>query len=1086
MIEVLTESAISKTIYFTGASLLTSVETITLPERTIIATVFDSSISEVGLRSGTFFAHEWPKAHFPQNGTARPGTVLSMVNDRRDFPFRRQVRLKASSPNPNDPKADPFNDRFASGQINPNQFEPVTIAIRINATHMRMDELVDVNQVSLMAIIAGPNGQYPLTNLSFDAGVSLGFGINEGFRPSDSDFCTRITDGFEGFLDRLIVYDRVITDAELFDISQNLGDYTTTTQASQTTTSSGGSSNLFTGDDLITHLQAEPTFYTNESGTMTWRDVRGTQFPKFTASVGCSHRAPSIQCNRDPLSSQCEYGMFFQGRSYLVADQTVFPVVKGATTVVMNIYHDRTAIGTNEVYIDFKGNKFGLNLDGSNLAEPNVGMIDDQGRFAVTTENVLNPGIFQDYTPIVITYNEAFGEANVLVETLDSQGNCCNSFVHRTSRSPPNFPEDGFVPTLGASLQYPNLFNNSNINGTFCTLEKTSVGSDTLDVEYFLSGGYLREFLLFNRTLSSTDKQEVLTSLNSRRSFRRHQRGEEHQQQEQQAEREMGSLSDSGSSSSSPSVQVPFSSSEALQVKADEVQQLVQHQELLQHPRKPLPSVVMRKRSRRRDAHSPVAYLVGEEERRQLKTRRSATVVRNEANYYGKYLYFEEPGAMLYSVPVTSATACFHFGALSVEVLNPNTEALEPENFVLIAINFIDGSVTVHKAESFSDFNGQTLDGVTILVHEEFDGAESSGYVYIESTSSLPLIDNILIGGQHLFIDNVCVPCSTNNPFLLEDNSTAQDRRARDEQQPPPQPKGEEEEKEKKWSSSAMKSRHHRPHTSVDDFDDKVTREYEKSNVSRREVIGSDDRVVIDEAQSARYPFRTVACITYKNSDGSAPSFPQCDCSGILVSRRHVLTAGHCIHAGPSGDWLNIYRVYIKVYSGQQIDDGVVFVYNWKSTFIVAGWVEDGATDWDFGLIQLYKDYGSERKYPGDRHGWMSFGFNLNIQTTTKLHAIGYPGDKIDSNDRAAALMWKAKSSSHDSVESTLINHNIDTKPGMSGSAVYFYDGNDASRTVYGIHRGYDSAGDHNVAVRIDVTRYALLCDWISQDQSVC
>jgi hypothetical protein len=111
-------------------------------------------------------------------------------------------------------------------------------------------------------------------------------------------------------------------------------------------------------------------------------------------------------------------------------------------------------------------------------------------------------------------------------------------------------------------------------------------------------------------------------------------------------------------------------------------------------------------------------------------------------------------------------------------------------------------------------------------------------------------------------------------------------------------------------------------------------------------------------------------------------------CSGTVVSRTLVLTAGHCLAQAGGG-----YNSQVHFAPGMTGDTtGVRLPYGqWKASnwFVPDGWRTSGDASLDWGLIEIEPQNG---RYVGDVVGSYSITANLPWPANARVYAMGYPG----------------------------------------------------------------------------------------------
>jgi V8-like Glu-specific endopeptidase len=215
----------------------------------------------------------------------------------------------------------------------------------------------------------------------------------------------------------------------------------------------------------------------------------------------------------------------------------------------------------------------------------------------------------------------------------------------------------------------------------------------------------------------------------------------------------------------------------------------------------------------------------------------------------------------------------------------------------------------------------------------------------------------------------------------------------------------------------------------------------------------------------------------------------------MLISRRHVLTAGHCVFDldvdgdgyidDDGGAWLDFHKVYMHPASGVEVDTSTATGYDVTNVWAVSGWTYFGLDEWDYAVIELDS---SGYYYPGTLEGWLGFAYSDSITTSYTWNAHGFPSSAVDSRDRGAEWYYGHYDGTHKATD-YMIQHTLDTSAGQSGAGLYYYNTDWFVRQIYGIHRGWSNlpgetadACTYNNAVRITYGRFFQFCAWIAED----
>lgn len=191
-------------------------------------------------------------------------------------------------------------------------------------------------------------------------------------------------------------------------------------------------------------------------------------------------------------------------------------------------------------------------------------------------------------------------------------------------------------------------------------------------------------------------------------------------------------------------------------------------------------------------------------------------------------------------------------------------------------------------------------------------------------------------------------------------------------------------------------------------------------SLSPRLIIGSDQRGIV--SNTTAWPYRATVRIKAEYPTYTAYG------SGSMISSDVVVSCGHLLYDRSAKRWASKVTVYPAYNAGKE------YYSNSTSKELVTymGYINNGSTTEDVGLIKLSKKIGNET-------GWL--GYNTGVNTTSSYRITGYDGDKGGRMVTRTGTLFN--------IQSNYFRYTMDTTGGASGSSVV-----NSSGQIVGIHSG--------------------------------
>jgi V8-like Glu-specific endopeptidase len=189
-------------------------------------------------------------------------------------------------------------------------------------------------------------------------------------------------------------------------------------------------------------------------------------------------------------------------------------------------------------------------------------------------------------------------------------------------------------------------------------------------------------------------------------------------------------------------------------------------------------------------------------------------------------------------------------------------------------------------------------------------------------------------------------------------------------------------------------------------------------------------------------------------------------CSGTIVAKRFVLTAAFCLFdrkAQKPYDNLDFYPAL----NGNEQPYGIV---KWKSVWLPKGFLKDGNSQYDFGLVELASDI-------GDQTGWFGFG-HFEKFDFKELTLTGYPWEGVPD-----WTLWQSLCQI-DAAEPNFLFYRCPGQPAaletMTGSAIWYKGAADDAWQILAIHNyAQNDKKDSWWALRLNLANTQTIIAWI-------